>query len=132
MKKIIVHILATTSISLLLLSIVAMFFHASCIFLETVFQAFGANIIAHVGILWIKKTELKNVVLEMVLEITWIVGILLVFGQNFHWFHSLSFLLLVGMGVIIYVLSLCLNLIQMKQDAKEINSLIKHRHKIEE
>jgi len=40
MKKNIVNILATTGISLLLLSVVALFFHASCIYLETVFQAF--------------------------------------------------------------------------------------------
>ena len=37
MKKNIVNILATTGISLLLLSVVALFFHASCIYLKTVF-----------------------------------------------------------------------------------------------
>ena len=129
MKKNIVNILATTGISLLLLSVVALSFHASCIYLETVFQVFGINTITHLGILCIKKIELRNIFIEMVLEITFIVCELLVFGRLFHWFTSLSFLLLVCMGVVIYVISLFLNLLQMKQEAKEINLLIKNRNK---
>ena len=127
MKKNIVNILATTGISLLLLSVVALSFHASCIYLETVFQAFGVNIITHLGIMCIKKMELKNVFTGMVLEITFIVCELLVFGRLFHWFTSLPFLLLVCMGIIIYIISLFLNLLQMKQEAKEINFLIEKR-----
>ena len=129
MKKNIVNILATTGISLLLLSVVALSFHASCIYLETVFQAFGLNIITHLGIMCIKKIELKNIFIEMVSEITFIVCELLVFGQLFHWFTSLSFLLLSFMGVVIYIIALFLNLLQMKQEAKEINLLIKNRNK---
>ena len=129
MKKMIVNILATTGISLLLLSAAALSFHASCIYLKTVFQAFGVNIITHLGITGIKKMELKNIVTEMVLEITFIVCEILVFGQLFHWFTSLSFLVLVCMGIIIYIISLFLNLLQMKQEAKEINLLIQNRNK---
>lgn len=129
MKKNIVNILATTGISLLLLSVVALLFHASCIYLETVFQAFGVNIITHLGIMCIKKIELRNIFIEMVLEITFIVCELLMFGRLFHWFTSLSFLLLICMGVAIYIISLFLNLLQMKQEAKEVNLLIKNRNK---
>lgn len=128
MKKYIVNILATTGISLLLLSFVALSFHASCIYLETVFQAFGLNLITHLGITGIKKIESRNIFTEMVLEITFIVCELLVFGLLFRWFTSLSFLLLVCMGIVIYIISLFLNLLQMKQEAKEINLLIKKRY----
>lgn len=129
MKKMIVNILATTGISLLLLSVVALSFHARCIYLETVFQAFGVNMMTHLGILCIKKIEIRNIFTEMVLEIIFIVCELLVFGRLFHWFTSLSFLLLVCMGIVIYIISLFLNLLQMKQEAKEINLLIKNRNK---
>ncbi len=129
MKKNIVNILATTGISLLLLSVVALSFQASCIYLETVFQVLGINIITYLGILCIKKIELRNIFIEMVLEITYIVCELLVFGWLFHWFSSLSFLLLACMGVVIYSISLFLNLLQMKQEAKELNLLIKNRNK---
>ena len=108
---------------------VALSYHGSCIYLETVFQTFGVNIITHLGIIIIKKIELRTIFTEMVLEITFIVCELLVFGRLFHWFTSLSFLLLVCMGVVIYIISLFLNLLQMKQEAKEINLLIKNRNK---
>lgn len=129
MKKNIVNILATTGISLLLLSVVALSFHASCIYLETVFQAFGVNIIAHLGIMCIKKIGLRNIFTEMALEIIFITCELLVFGRSFHWSTSLPFLPLVCMGVVIYIISLFLNLLQMKQEAKEINLLIKDHNK---
>lgn len=129
MKKIIVNILATTGVSLLLLSTVALSFHASCIYLETVFQAFGVNIMTHLGIMYIKKIELKNIFTEMALEIAFIVCEILVFGRLFRWFASLPFLLLVCMGVVIYIISLFLNLLQMKQEAKELNLLIKNHNK---
>lgn len=129
MKKNTVNILATTGISLLLLSVVALSFHASSIYLETVFQTFGVNVITHIGIMCIKKIELRNIFSEMVLEIIFIVCELLVFGRLFHWFTSLPFLLLVCMGGIIYIISLFLNLLQMKQEAKEINLLIKNQNK---
>ncbi len=129
MKKNMVHILATTGISLLLLSVVALSFHASCIYVETVFQAFGVNITTYLGIMCMKKMELKSIFTETVLEITLIVCELFVFGRLFHWFTSLPFVLLVCMGVVIYVISLFLNLLQMKQEAKEINLLIKNRRK---
>lgn len=128
MKKIIVNACATTGISLLLLSIVALFFHASCIYLETVFQTFCINISTHLGIIIIKKTEFKNFLIEAALELLFIVCELFVFGQLFHWFTNLSFLLLVLMGVLVYVSANFLNLLQMKQEAKEINLLIQGKN----
>lgn len=129
MKKIIVNILATTGISLLLLSVVALSFHGKCIYLETVFQVFGVNVIAHLGIMLTHKIELRNFFVEMALEVILIVGGLFAFGRLFHWFTSISTGLLVIMGVIIYIVSLFLNLLQMKQEAKKINLLIKRWNK---
>lgn len=129
MKKNIVNILATTAISLLLLSVVALFFRASCIYLETVFQTFAVNVIAHLGIMFLKKMEIKNIFVETLLEIIFIICVLLVSGRLFQWFKSLSFFLLSCMGLVIYLISLFLNLLQMKQEAKEINLLIKNRDK---
>lgn len=124
-----VNILATTGISLLLLSLVAWSLHASCIYLETVFQTFGVNTVTHIGIRHIKNMELRNIFAELIFEITFIICELLAFGQLFHWFASLSFLPLICMGIAIYILSLFLNLLQMRQEANEINLLIKSRNK---
>lgn len=77
----------------------------------------------------IQKLEFRLIFTEIMLEIIFIVCELLVFGRLFQWFTSLSFLLLVFMGVVIYIISHFFNLLEMKQEAKEINLLIKNQNK---
>lgn len=128
MKKFIVNIFATTGISLILLSVIALFFHAKCICLQTTFQVLGINIIVHLGLIFLSKSEVKHTIIEITLDIALIMIMLLVFGSIFHWFTSTPIWLLVIMGFIIYIVSVILNLLCMKQEAQEINALIKKRN----
>lgn len=127
MRKFFVNIFATTGISFLLLSVIALFFQAKCIYLETVFQILGANVVVHFGLVGLSKLELKYAVIEIFLHIALILSVLVVFGLIFHWFTSTPIGLLVIMGFVIYIVSAILNLISMKRDAQEINALIKKR-----
>lgn len=128
MKKFIVNIFATTGISLLLLSITALFFHAQCIYLQTVFQVLGTNIMVHFGLFFLNKLEVKYAVFEIFLNITLILVMLLLFGSVFHWFTSTPLWVLMIMGFVIYIVSIILNLLCMQQEAQEINALIKKRN----
>lgn len=128
MKKSMINIFATTGISLLLLSIVALTFHAKCIYVETIFQVFGANIIVHFGLFIISKLELKYVVMEALLDIALIISTLLIYGGIFNWFTSTPIWILVIIGFAIYIISVILNLFYMKHEAQEINALIKKRN----
>lgn len=128
MKKFIVNIFATTGISLILLSIIALFFHAKCIYLQTIFQVLGVNIIVHFGLVFLNKLEVKHAIIETALDIALIIIMLFVFGSIFHWFTSTPLWILVIMGSIIYIVSVILNLLCMKQEAQEINALIKKRN----
>jgi len=127
MKKFMINAFATTGISLIMLSFVALAFHAKCIYLETVFQIFVVNVLSHLLIILIRKMDFRSNCLEMTLELISLESELLIFGWLFHWFTSVSVAILVIMGGMIYVISLFLNLLQMKQAAKEINSLIQKR-----
>ena len=127
MRKFFVNIFATTGISFLLLSMIALLFQAKCIYLETVFQILGANIVVHFGLVVLGKLELKYAVIEIFLHIALILLVLVVFGSIFHWFTSTPIGVLVIMGFAIYILSAVLNLLCMKRDAQEINALIKKR-----
>lgn len=128
MKKFIVNIFATTGISLILLSIIAMFFHAKCIYLQTTFQVLEINIIIHFGLTFLSKLEVKHTIIEIALDIALIIIMSLVFGSIFHWFTSTPIWILVIMGFIVYIVSVILNLLCMKQEAQEINALIKKRN----
>ena len=127
MKKIFVNIFESTGISIILLSIIALFFQAKCIYLETVFQILGANIVVHFGLVVLSKLELKYAVIETFLHIALILFVLVMFGSIFRWFTSTPIGLLVTMGFVIYIVSAILNLFSMKRDAQEINALIKKR-----
>lgn len=128
MKKFIVNIFATTGISFILLSIIALFFHAKCIYLQTIFQVLGINIIVHFGLILLSKLEVKHTIIEIALDIALIIIMLFVFGSVFHWFTSTPVWILVIMGFTIYIVSVILNLLCMKQEAQEINALIKKRN----
>ncbi len=127
MKKLIVNVLATTGISLVLLSIVAWLSQAQCIYIWTVFQVLGVNLIAQSGLFLMSRLEMKYAIIEMFLDMALIVAILLASGSAFHWFASTPPGTLIFMGFVLYVLSVLLNLFSMRREAREINAMIKRR-----
>lgn len=129
MKRNIVNVFATTGISILLLSIVALYYKAEYLYLKTVFQVLGVNIIVHLGLVLIQKLPIKYALLKTALDVILITGALLAFGVLFDWFTSTPAWVLVIMGIVMYMLSLLLDLLQMKKEAQEINELIRKRNK---
>lgn len=129
MKKILTNIFATTGLSLLLLSAIALCYDAECLYITSVFQTLEANVVIHIGLLFVQKMELKYTMLEGVLEIGIIIGVLIGFGAIFQWFSSTPVWVLIIMGIVIYIVSWALNLLHMKQEAQEINELIKKRNR---
>lgn len=131
MKKFVINVLATTGLSLILLSVIALFYQAEYLYLQTVFQILVANAVLHFGFLLIRKPELKWPLAETFLSIAMIIILLIVCGFLFDWFSSTPVWILIPMGFVIYLVSTVLDLIGMKQDAQEINMLIKQREEKE-
>ena len=84
--------------------------------------------VVHLCLLLLHQFELKYPIFEMILEVLMIIVTLIVFGAIFQWFTSTPIWVLIVMGVVIYVVSLILNIISMKQEAQKINTLIKKRN----
>lgn len=129
MKKLTVNVFSTTGISLALLSVIALCYQAECLYIASVFQVLGANFVVHIGLQLLHRLEMKYPMLELALDILIITGTLAAFGAVFNWFASTPMWILVIMGVVIYIISLLLNLLSMQQDAKDINALIQKRNK---
>lgn len=129
MKKFLVNVFATTGISLLLLSIIALCFKAECLYLRTVFQVLGVNFVIHLELFLMQKIQMQYFMLEAVLEVSLIAGALIIFGAIFDWFTSTPIWILVIMGIVMYIVSLSLDLLRMRQEAQEINALIKNRNR---
>lgn len=124
MKKGMINIFATTGLSLILLSIIAMFYSAEFLCIKTVFQVFVLNVVVYLILLLIYKIEIKYLAVEVAFEIVLTVALSLLFGAIFNWYTSTPLLVLVLMSIAIYVISIVLNILHMKQEADEINKLI--------
>lgn len=127
MKKFVINVLATTGLSLVLLSVIALFYQAEYLCLQTVFQVFGANAVLHFGFLLLRKLEMKRLLVETFSAIAMIIILLILCGFLFNWFSSTPVWVLISMGFVIYIVSAMLDLISMRQDAREINLLIRKR-----
>lgn len=127
MKKFVINVLATTGLSLVLLSVIALFYQAEYLCLQTIFQVFGANAVLHFGFLLLRKLEMKQLLVEIFSGIAMIIILLIVCGLLFDWFSSTPAWVLIPMGFVIYIVSAVLDLISMRQDAREINMLIRKR-----
>lgn len=124
MKKGVINIFATTGLSLILLSIIARLYDAEFLCIKTVFQVFLLNVVMHLILLLMYKIEIKYLAIEVAIEIVLTVVLSLLFGTIFNWYTSTPLFVLVFMSIAIYVISIVLNILHMKQEANEINELI--------
>ncbi|MFM1626195.1 hypothetical protein AB6P14_02800 [Streptococcus mutans] len=125
MRKAVTNFFATTGISLILLSLFALYFQAYWLLLVTIFQVFLVNILIHLALLTRQKWEFQQELVGSLLDLVIIEGIIYSLSFPFHWNASLWVLL--SIGLIIYLISRLLDLFYLGQEAQEINSLIKKR-----
>lgn len=124
MKKTVINIFAMTGITLVALSLIAYFYNATFLCLNTVFQALLVNVLIYTGIKLINKVEINLTVIETGLKIIYSVILVLIFGNLFAWYESLSFPVLTVFTVFILIVCELLDMLSLKNKVKEINDLI--------
>jgi len=130
MKNLIVNTLFTTGAALVILAGFFIIFDADVNFAFAVFEIFGANIVINCGIfLMIKKIEIRNLFLEYLLHISFIIVVLVIFGIIFDWYASTPVWVLVIMAIVIYLFAVITSIAIIKKDTKEINELLEKRNK---
>lgn len=129
MKKMIVNIMASTGITLVVLAIIGTLFGAKFLFISSVFQSFGANIVINLGFIITRRFESKYAALEATLDIGYTIIVLVIFGAVFDWFtNGTPIWILAIMAVIIYFLGLLLSMFRMREDINTINQLLQKRN----
>ena len=129
MKKLIVDIFTTTGISLVILAIIARLIPADIPFFGTVMPVLLANIVIHLGLRLTNKFESEYLLLEGLIDVAYITTVLIIFGWIFHWFKMTPPWALAIMAVFIYIVSVLLKTVRVREDIKEINELIEKRNK---
>ena len=127
MKKFVLHVMATTGITEIVLSVVALCFKASWLRIDGVFQSLLVNVAMHMGILLLSKVEYRYPVVEAILKVGCTLLIVLAGGWLFDWYAYMPIWCLVLMTVIVYVLGVGLGVISMLEEVKSINALLEKR-----
>jgi len=129
MKKIIINIMATTGITLVALALIGTLYGAEFLFISGVFQSLGANTVINLGFILTGKFESKNPILEAVLDISYTIVVLIIFGAVFNWYSSTPIWVLIIMAVLIYLSGCLISIFRMREDVKAINELLQKRKK---
>lgn len=129
MKKQCVNVFATTGLSLIVISIVALMYKAEFLCISTVFEVLGVNVFIHSGLYIANKINYKYLLAELVTGNFTVISALIIFGFILNWFSYVPIWVLVIMGIAVYFLSYFLNLFHMQREAKKINDLLR-KHNI--
>ena len=124
MKKAVVNIFCITGAALILLAIFTVIIGAPAIFVRTFFEILGANTIIIFGLLLTHKFESRYVFLEYLLDISYVIIVIVVFGVIFDWYSSIPVWYLVIMAVAIYIFSIITSIVRTRKDAQELNALL--------
>lgn len=127
MRKLISNILATTGLSLVILAVIAVSFGGRYIFIRSVFEGLGANLVIHLGLMALSRIECRNIYLETILDISYTAAVLLLFGKLFGWYSSTPIWILVLMAAVIYLISVYIRIFRVREDLQIINDLLRQR-----
>jgi len=127
-KNIINYVMFVTGAALVILAVFSVLFNVEIHFVPTVFEIFAANIVIILGLFLRWKLEIRNIILEYLIDISYIIAVLVVFGLLFNWYSAIPVWLLIVMAVVIYIFAMIISVTKINNDAKELNKLLqKHQ-----
>jgi hypothetical protein len=101
--------------------------NAFIINITNMYEIFFMNTIIYFGHLFTRKFESSYVILEYLLDLTYVVIVVIVFGVLFKWIYITPIWVLAVMGIVIYSFLVLLGITRIKRDAKELNKLLQER-----
>ena len=128
MKKTIVNTIFTTGISIIGLTLYFAFINKNTVLVNTILELFGANIAIHIGLYIREKFEIPNVIVEHIIDISYVLFVGVAFGIIFDWFFAVPVWLFIVSGIAIYAITSILTMSKIKKDTNEINELLRKLH----
>ena len=128
-KKIINEIMFVTGSALVILTIFSLLFDVKIGFVPTIFEIFTANIVIILGVYLRGKFEFRNQILEYLVDISYTIVVLVIFGLIFNWYSAIPVWFLIVMAVVIYIFAAIFTVNKIKKDAEELNKLLQTRSK---
>jgi len=129
MRRMILNIMATTGVTLVVLSIVALCYDATVIFISSVFQSFFLNIVIYIGIYILNHFEYRYPIVETGLKLVYVLALVLAGGWIFGWYANMSAGVLGLMTIVVFGICVCLDTLSLIDEVKAINVLIEQERK---
>lgn len=126
-KTTIINTMITTGTSLVLLAVFILIVNDPIVFSNVVLEIFGANIVINCGLLLTRKFESRYIILEYLLDVSYIIAVLVAFGIFFDWFSAVPIWILVGMAIVIYIFMIITAAFRIQNTTKKINELLQKR-----
>lgn len=127
MKKAVLNIMASTGITLLVLSIIATIYGGKVIFITSIFEIAFLSTLMHLGFIVTHKFDSQYPVLEIMLDLSYAMVIALISGAVFHWYRSTPIWILIIMVFIIYLVGYLIDIYRTKKEIRIINELLQQR-----
>jgi hypothetical protein len=132
MKRIVVNTMTTTGMVLVILALIGTFSGARFLCIDSMLQVFGANIVVHLGLILTNKFESKYFILEALLDVSYTIGVLFIFGFAFNWYPYTPAWMLAVIAVSVYLIGCMISIFRMREDVKIVNELLQNRnHRIQ-
>lgn len=128
-KNKLISCLTTTSLSILLITLVATLYQGHALCLSTVYEIFLANILIHAAFTLIEHLEIPYFLLEDFIQVASFLLILLLLGWIFNWYRSISMWTLILIGIGVYILACCMDIFRIHHSLTYINEQLKEPSK---
>ena len=126
MKEAIKNYLALNGFTLIMLAIIASTYQGSLLCLSTVYEIFGVNLVIMMGFRLLERFECPYYLVEVGIEVSLTLALLMGFGVLFHWYDSLPIGTLIGMGIVIYIFANLVGIWRVQKDIGWINEKLKN------
>jgi len=126
-KKLVNNTMFSTGASLVISAVFLLPFGDQVAYGPVVLQIFAANVVINIGLFIIWKFEIRYMILEYLIDVSYIIAVLVVFGLLFDWYSTVPVWFLAAMAVVIYTLAVIITVNKSKKDTDEINELLQKR-----
>lgn len=123
-KEIVLYVLASTGAVLVLLAAFVLSRENKTIHAGTVLQITGANTVITLGLFLTHKLEFRYAVLEFLLDLGFMTAVIVAAGTVFHWYPGMPVWVPLVIVLAVYLLFYVLDIVRVRRDIKEINTLL--------
>lgn len=129
MKPLIKNTLAATGLTVLILAAIGTLIGARFVFISSVYQSLGVNLLIQLGLPLVRKRESNYFIVEALLDIGFVLLVLIPAGFAFDWYgNGTPLWIVILMGIVIYALGCTVDIMRINNDIKFINQKLKSRN----